>query len=453
MCWRFFILIGNGVSVMHQNTCFREFARYSALSVLGTLGVSCYILADTFFVAKALGANGLAALNLVIPVFNFLHGLGMMLGIGGATKFSICKGQDDLERGVSVYRNIVFLAAVAAVFFVTAGACFPRRLAALLGADAEILEPVTIYLRWLLLFAPAFLMNNILLCFVRNDGAPQLAMAAMLIGNFANIVLDYLFIFPFGLGIFGAILATGLSPVISILALLSHRLSGRSSFRLGRFWLLPELLLQCLSLGFPSLLAQVSAGVVMIIFNSLILQIAGNVGVAAYGVIANIALVVNAVYNGLAQGVQPLLSDRYGKGQQAELRLLLRYSLTASALVSVAAYLFLFMFAALVTAVFNSEQNVLLQSIAPPGIRLYFLYAAFAGYNTILSIFFTSTERVLPAQALSLLRGFVLIVPLAFLLSAWRGMTGIWLVYPIAEALTAAVGMILHRKQCAARRM
>ena len=99
---------------MHSKTCLQEFTRCSALSILGMLGVSSYILADTFFVSRALGAHGLAALNLAIPVFYVVSGVGMMLGMGGATKFSVCRGQGDPERGNAVYRNILFFGAAAA---------------------------------------------------------------------------------------------------------------------------------------------------------------------------------------------------------------------------------------------------------------------------------------------------------------------------------------------------
>ena len=94
---------------MEQRSCMRDFARYTILSVLGTLGVSCYILADTFFVSKGLGTNGLTALNLAIPVYNFIHGTGLMLGMGGATKFSVCKSQDKAGEVNQIYTNTVLM--------------------------------------------------------------------------------------------------------------------------------------------------------------------------------------------------------------------------------------------------------------------------------------------------------------------------------------------------------
>ena len=207
---------------MEQPACIREFSRYTILSVFGTLGVSCYILADTFFVSKGLGTNGLTALNLAIPVYNFIHGTGLMLGMGGATKFSVCKSQGNQELVNKVFTNTIYLAVLFSIAFMLPGFFCAKQLALALGADYAVLEMTVTYLRWLLLFSPAFILNDVLLCFVRNDANPQLSMCAMLIGSFSNIILDYIFIFPLNMGIFGAIFATGISPVISILIMILH---------------------------------------------------------------------------------------------------------------------------------------------------------------------------------------------------------------------------------------
>ncbi len=431
---------------MEGRSCLRDFFRYTMLSVLGTLGVSCYILADTFFVSKGLGADGLTALNLAIPVYSFIHGTGLMIGMGGATKFSVCKSQKKREEADHIYTNTIYLAILFSAVFFLLGFLFSKPLAILLGADKDVLEMTDTYLRWMLLFSPAFILNNVLLCFVRNDESPQLSMAAMLVGSFSNIALDYIFIFPMQMGIFGAIFATGLSPVISIALMSPHWIKKRNTFHLTRAKVRTAIIGQELSLGFPSLAAQISSGIVMIIFNFIILRLEGNTGVAAYGVIANISLVVIAVYTGIAQGVQPLMSTFYGVGDTKQARALLRYSLIMMLAVSCIAYLSIFMFAHPIAAVFNSENNTGLQRIAVPGLGLYFLSSVFVGYNIILSGFFTSIEKVIPAHVLSILRGFILIIPMAFLMSALWGMTGIWLVYPVTELLVAVIGLVMDNR-------
>lgn len=442
MLWRYFFVIGG--RIMEQR-CMRDFINYTVLSVLGTLGVSCYILSDTFFVSKGLGTDGLTALNLAIPIYNFIHGTGLMLGMGGATKFSVCKSQKKTGEVHRIYTNTLYLAVFFSVMFVLCSCLFSNHLAMLLGADVTVLEMTGTYLRWLLYFAPAFILNDVLLCFVRNDDSPQLSMIAMLIGSFANIGLDYIFIFPMGMGIFGAVFATGASPVISIIMMLPHWLRKKNTFCLIKTGLRKDIIKQDLSLGFPSLIAQLSSGITMITFNALILKLAGNTGVAAYGIVANISLVTVAVYTGIAQGIQPLVSTFYGARNHRQAKTMLKYALITMLSVSAATYLLIFVLAQPITAVFNSENNIKLKQISETGLKVYFTSIPFVGYNIILATYFTSIEKAVPAQILSILRGLVIIIPMAFLLSALWGMTGIWLTYPITECSIALLGFVIYK--------
>ena len=165
---------------MRDTSPLKEFARYTSLNVLGMIGLSCYILADTFFISLGLGADGLAALNLAIPIYSFINGSGLMIGMGGGTRYSILKSQGNHREANRVFTNVLYLATVLAFLFVAAGLLFAGDIVRLFGGTGNVFTMSRTYLRVILLFAPAFLMNNVLLCFVRNDGAPQLSMAAML---------------------------------------------------------------------------------------------------------------------------------------------------------------------------------------------------------------------------------------------------------------------------------
>lgn len=435
---------------MNQTKDLKEFIKYAALNVMGMTGLSCYILADTFFISKGLGANGLTALNLAIPVYSLIHGSGLMLGMGGATKYSILKSQKNWGQTNKIFTNTVYLAGILAIAFLLTGIFLTRVLTAFLGADQEVFGMTATYLRVILLFAPAFLMNDILICFVRNDGDPKLAMLAMLGGSLSNVLLDYLFIFPLKLGIFGAVFATGLAPLISIMILSVYFLKKRNQFRMTREKPHPETEKTVVKLGIPSLIGEVSSGVVILVFNSIILKLQGNTGVAAYGVIANLSLVVMAVYTGIAQGMQPLISKAWGRYEIRTCKRILSYAMITMAAVSIAVYAVIFFLADPIAGIFNSENNRLLQEIAVTGLKLYFTAAVFAGFNLIISVYFTSVELALPAQLISILRGVVLIVPMAFLLSGLFGMSGVWLAFPAAEFLTAVTGLFLYcskRKQ------
>lgn len=408
------------------------------------IGLSCYILADTFFISKGLGARGLAALNLAIPIYSFVHGSGLMLGIGGATKYSVFRGQKAYKNSDQVFSNTVFLTAALAAVFVLCGVFLPGILTTLLGADGEIFDMTRIYLKVILLFSPAFMMNDVLLCFVRNDGSPRLAMTAMLAGSLSNILLDYIFIFPLGMGIFGAVLATGFAPIISMGILSTHWIKKQSHLHFVKTALSGSMTAQTISLGFPSLVTEVAGGIVIIVFNVLIMGIEGNIGVAAYGVIANLSLVVTSIHTGIAQGMQPITSRAYGHGDRQTMGQVLQYAVGTMLTLSLGIYLAIAVFAGPITGIFNSGRDAQLQQIAEVGLKLYFLSVPFAGFNIVLSMFFTSTEKALPAQVVSLLRGFFLIIPAALLLSALAGTTGVWLAVPVTEGIVAVAGGILY---------
>ncbi len=417
-----------------------EFFKYASPNVLGMLGLSCYILADTFFISRGMGADGLTALNLAIPVYSFIHGSGLMFGMGGAIKYAIFRSQKKTDQTDGVFSVTVKAAALLAAVFLLAGLFFSETLTAMLGADSAVFAMANIYLKVILLFAPAFMLNEILLCFVRNDGAPQLAMTAMVSGSFSNIVLDYVFIFPMNMGIFGAVLATGMAPFISMAILSVHWWKKRHGFRFRLRDTAFHMLLSIFSLGFPSLITELSSGVVIIVFNFILLKLQGNVGVAAYGVIANLSLVVMAVFTGIAQGVQPIISRAYGRGDREKIKYILGCAVCLMLLIAAGIYGGIFLGADGVVSLFNSEQNIQLQQIAAEGLKLYFTAAGFAGFNIIIAMYFASTERAIPAHVISLLRGLFVIVPMAFVLSGLWGVTGVWLAFPVTEVLVAALG-------------
>lgn len=419
-----------------------EFLRYILLSVLGTLGVSCYILVDTYFVAEGLGSNGLAALNIAIPAYNLIHGTGLMIGMGAATKFSICKSQGNQGLANRIYTNTLYLALAFSIVYMLPAFFCSRQIASLLGANAEILELTNTYLQTLMLFSPALILNNIFLCLLRNDGSPQLAMMATLMGSCSNMLMDYIFIFPCKMGMLGAILATGISPILSMLMMSPHWLKHKNTFHFIKTKIDFRIMGWDLSIGFPSFVAQISTGIVMITFNAIILSLEGNIGIAAYGVIANIALVVTGIHTGIGQGVQPLISRYYGQGDHDKLHVVYRYAKMTAFAASALMYGVIFFFAAPITAVFNSEGSATLQTISELGLKLYFISAPFVGYNTILATYFTSIEKTLPAHILSILRGLILILPIAFILAYFGQMIGVWLAYPVTEFIAAILGLI-----------
>ena len=226
----------------------KQYFKYVSQNIFGLLGTSCYILADTYFISQAAGTSGVALLNLCLPIYNFIFAIGSMLGLGAATRYAILRAQGD-ERSERYFSNALLWALVFALPFMLAGIFCPEVLLRFMGGDAEIVALGVGYARIFLLFTPFFMCNYIVSAFVRNDGDPSLAMVATLCGSLFNVVFDYIFMFPMGLGLPGAALATAVSPVLSIAICSRHFFKKSSTVRLVRQLPSPKLLAQSCQLG------------------------------------------------------------------------------------------------------------------------------------------------------------------------------------------------------------
>ena len=424
----------------------KQLRRYLLPNILAMIGTSCYILADTFFISLSQGPNGITALNLVLPLYGLIFALGSMIGIGSATRYALGKGSNAPDYHLYFSNSIAWTLLVGAVF-VALGVAVPDGVLRLMGADDTILQVGHNYIRIVLCFAPLFMLNFTCTAFVRNDGAPRIAMAATLLSGLFNILFDYLLMFPLGLGMTGAALATGFSPVVSMSICLLHYLSPRNTIRLTPT--LPSLrrLLSACQLGVVAFVGEMSSGVTTMVFNFILLHLAGNAAVAAYGIVANIALVGVALFNGISQGLQPLASACHGSGDTQGQSRIYRHSMFIGLCVSAVVVAVVVTFAGTLVAVFNSQHSAQLADYAIPGLRLYFLGFLFAGANIVKSGFYSATGRGRESSILALCRGVVAIVAFAFLLSHLVGITGVWLAFPAAELFTLLLGLVLGRPQ------
>lgn len=424
---------------MKDNSYRSQFVKYVSLNIIGMIGISFYILADTLFISRAIGSSGLAALNVNLAVFSIMQGLGLMTGIGGAARYSILKGLGKNEEAAQVFMNSLYIGAASAILLMTAGIFFSTDISLILGANEETLAHSEVYMTAMLCFAPCFLLNNILLAFIRNDGGPKICMAAMLVSSLSNVLLDYIFIFIFKMGMYGAVFATGLSPVISMAILTAHIHSESNTIELCRSKASFERIISLMKLGVSSLITELSSAVTIMAFNLIMLKISGNTGAAAYGIVANTALVAASVFSGISQGIQPLASSAYGAGSKNALTGLLRYTVVSVTSVSLLIFVSVLVGAEAITAAFNSGNDQSLQEIAADGLRIYFAGFLFAGMNTVMSTFYSAVDSAKNAFVISFLRSAAVIVPMLILFSSFLGNTGVWLSFVAAELAAFAV--------------
>ena len=426
-----------------EKSLVKDFSKYVSLNILGMIGVSFYILADTYYIAKALRATGIAALNFAIPVFSIILGIGLMIGIGGAARFGILKSRNKHKEAEAVFAGALKLGTLAGLLFAVLGLFGSKALSSILGADAVTLPLTHAYMATIMVFAPFFILNNTVLAFVRNDNNPRLAMLAMIGGSVSNVILDYIFLFPLKMGMFGAAFATSLAPIISLGILSIHFAKKKSRPAILKHKLTRLAIKDILNLGSSTFIMEVSSAVVLTTFNLLILGLEGNKGVAAYGIVANIAFVAVAIFTGLGQGVQPLISKYYGLKDRKTVRRVNRYALLTAGFIAALIYLGTFFNSEALIGLFNNENDPVILRLADSGMKIYFLGFFFVGINIVTAMILSATEKGRAAFVLSVLRGLAVIVPMAILLSSLWGMTGIWSSFVLSELIVAGFALYL----------
>ncbi|MGN0327975.1 MAG: MATE family efflux transporter [Lachnospira sp.] len=425
----------------------KQFYRYVSQNVMGMIGISCYIIVDTFFISYVAGANGITVLNLVLPIFNLIFAIGSMVGVGSSIRYSILKAQGK-EEAKYYFSNAILCVCIISIPFVLAGLFFPGGLIRIMGGDEVITAMGRGYARIVLMFTPFFMCNHVVSAFVRNDNDPTRAMVGTIGGSLFNIIFDYIFMFPMGMGLTGAALATAASPVCSMLICGTHFLSKKNEVEFIPKRVSIRRFIESCRLGTAAFIGEMASGITTMVFNFLMLSIAGNIGVAAYGVIANYALIVTAVFNGVSQGAQPLISRCFGLGDDKSVKKLKRMGVQTSIALFVIIYIIIFVGADGLIALFNSEGTKQLARYAHSGMIIYFAGYVFAGFNIFMAGYFSATQKAMQSFICSILRGIILLVVLAVIFARIFGMNGVWISFPVTEFITSVVciGILIQER-------
>lgn len=431
--------------VTYEKEIRKQFAGFVSRNILGMMGMSCYYIVDTLFVARSQGADGVAALNLVSPPYYLIFAVAAMIANGSAIIYKIRSAQ-GIEESKGYFTDAILFGLIGSIPFLIIGIFFPDTIIELMGGDERIVALGTNYMRIIMLFAPMLICNNIVAAYVRNDDQPELAMRATLISSIFNIIGDYVLMFPMDMGMTGAALASGFAPIVSIGICSTHIRSKKSRIHLIKKLPNLKLLPQIVGIGASAFATKISTAIVILVYNFLIIELAGNVGLAAYGVVSNIAIFVKLIFEGIADGSQPLLSEYYGKEKKAELSYIFGLGVKSAVISSVIVYIVLVVLAGPIATAFNSENSQALQTLTIVGIRLYFLAYVFGSFNTVCVGYFSATAKAMWAGVISVIRSSVALVIFAVILAKIFGMNGVWLSYTATEIFTIGIVFVGLKK-------
>lgn len=418
----------------------KVYLKYLIPTLLGMLSNSIYCIVDIYFVSAGSGSQGLAAMNICMPVFTILSCVGLLFGVGGATIMSISQGSGDMNTRNKAFSVSVFMMLIVGLMFSVFGVLFRKEFAYLLGSDDQLLPLVLEYLTPVMCSALPFVLMYSLSVLLRADNNPKLAMAALMVGNISNIILDYVFVSVFHMGIFGASVATSIAPVLSLIAASFHFILRKNTvhFKLKSFD--PKVIGRILSVGIGSGIMELSAGAIIFMFNSAILNLGGEVYLAAYAVITNIAYVFKGLLNGFAQAAQPLISTNFGSGIIKRCSKSLRVCLIYSSVFCIVCYGIITVVPGFIVSFFsNGDTNM--EAIASKGMIMYFSSLLFTGINTMLMYFFQSIEQGRKSLLLAVCKGFLFVTLGLCILTSLMGVEGVWYAVLFGEVLTFVIAL------------
>ncbi len=414
-------------------------------TLFGMVFNAVFVFTDGIFIGHGVGPEGLACVNLIAPIMMVITGLGMMFGVGCSVVSAIHLSRDN-EKAARINTTQAYLAAtLLAILMAGLFYSMPGQVLHLLGVPDSLVPMAKEYYLW---FIPTalFLMFQIVGEFlIRLDGSPKFAMFSNIIPAVVNIILDYVFIFPCGMGLKGAALATDIGTGIGMLMALYYmvfRAEKLKFYRLKRSATSIRLSLRnvgyMIKLGFSAFIGEFAISTMMLAGNIAFGRHIGDDGIAAYSVICYLFPVVYMIYSAVAQSAQPIISYNYGASQESRVRKTFRFSLMIS-IVFGAVITFLFCFSAPAIISIFLENGSETFRIATEGLPLYATGFVFIAFNVSAIGYFQSIERGNLATCLMLLRGVVFLVMAFWLLPKSMGTTGLWLAVPTAEVLTFAV--------------
>lgn len=418
----------------------KVYLKYLIPTLLGMLSNSIYCIVDIYFVSAGSGSQGLAAMNICMPVFTILSCVGLLFGVGGATIMSISQGSGDMNTRNKAFSVSVFMMLIVGLMFSVFGVLFRKEFAYLLGSDDQLLPLVLEYLTPVMCSALPFVLMYSLSVLLRADNNPKLAMAALMVGNISNIILDYVFVSVFHMGIFGASVATSIAPVLSLIVASFHFILRKNTvhFKLKSFD--PKVIGRILSVGIGSGIMELSAGAIIFMFNSAILNLGGEVYLAAYAVITNIAYVFKGLLNGFAQAAQPLISTNFGSGIIKRCSKSLRVCLIYSSVFCIVCYGIITVVPGFIVSFFsNGDTNM--EAIASKGMIMYFSSLLFTGINTMFMYFFQSIEQGRKSLFLAVCKGFLFVTLGLWILTSFMGVEGVWYAVLFGEVLTFVIAL------------
>ena len=424
---------------LSEHFTYSKLLRFTFPSIIMMIFTSIYSVIDGLFVSNFAGKTALAAINIIYPFIMAVGALGFMMGTGGSALVGRLLGEGEKEKANKTFSLIVYTTAIAGILLSALAFLLVPTVSRLFGASGQLLDYCILYGRICFLSMPCFMLQNVFQCFFITAEKPRLGLGVVLSAGITNMVLDFLFVAVFGLGLKGAAIATVCGEIIGgLVPILYFAGRNHSLLRLGRTSFDAGSILKTCTNGSSELMTELSSSVVTVLYNTQLMKIAGENGVAAYSTIMYVNFIFVAIFLGYSLGSAPIISFHYGAGNHDELKNMCQKSLRLIAVWGIGMTIISHIFALPFARFFVGYDSELL-AMTIHGFRIYAFVYLLNGFNIFGSSFFTALNNGMVSATISFLRTLVFEVICILLLPVFFGIDGIWSAVLVAEALALCV--------------
>lgn len=413
-----------------------------APTILMNLTTALASFADTVIIGLYLDDLSLSVVTYATPIYMIINTFAALYAVGGSIAMSIDSGKGDKKAANKSFSISVEMLIITGMLLVLGGLLFGNNITHLLGAGTDVFDMVHSYSTIVMVGAPIFMLNIGLAFFVRNDGRPTLSMVGMFLSIIVNIVFDVVFIGFLGLGVAGAAYATVLGQLVSVLVIASHFLSSKNTLRFSLTF--NKSALRIVQNGASTALHFVYQFLTILILNHLVSNLAGTNGVVIYTVVFNLYTVSLALFEGISQTIQPMISLYYGEKSYIKIKDTLRLAFITIAIICGSVTVLLEIIPQIVPIIFGIDDSTLLQG-ASLAVRIFATSIIIMTVNVVIGYYLQSTEHSFMSAFLVSLRCFALFLVGAFVLGRLFGLNGIWGAYTFAEIITFIIFIIVNQ--------
>lgn len=421
--------------------------RMSVPAMVGMFVNALYNLVDTIFVGQAVGATGIGGLAIAFPFQIFLFALATMVGIGASSVASRALGSRDDSRARRTVAQAFLLAGLFGVVIFALGYTFLDSILTLFGATEGLYESAREYLQTIVFGAPVLIIAVTGTNLIRSEGRARSAMVSMLIGAGANLILDPIFIFGFGLGVRGAALATVTGFFLSAVYVVGYFVFAGSSLKPspGDFRVSFPISREILQIGFPNFTKQLGGSVLAIVINNSLSIYGGDMSIAVFGVINRLLMFAVMPMFGIVQGFQPIAGYNYGARQFDRVKDVVRTAAIATTLFTSVFFVVMQLFPATLMRAFSSDPEMI--ALGVTAMRIVVLVLPIIGIQLVGAAYFMAVGKALPAFILSIARQILFLIPFVVLFARLWGTMGVWIAFPVSDTLATTVTMLFLRAE------